>query len=93
MSRYRRGIEKARHHDQQGAIDDYSATIEMPDAPPDVKAMAFYNRGLARLSQDDPQAIDDLHHVLEIPQTPSSVRTEAKRKLLRIQRRVDKQSD
>jgi hypothetical protein len=91
--RYRRGMTKARRHDHQGAINDYSAAIEMPDAPPDVKAMAYYNRALARLAEDDPQAADDLNQVLTMKETQPSVRTEARRKLLRIQRCVDRSGD
>ena len=33
LSLYKRGMAKAKKHDHQGAIDDYTATIGMPHAP------------------------------------------------------------
>ncbi len=44
MSLYKRGMAKAKKHDHEGAIANYSAAIDMSDAPPDVKAMALYVR-------------------------------------------------
>ena len=47
LSLYRAGMAKAKKRDFAGAIADYSAAIELPDVPADVKAMVFYNRALA----------------------------------------------
>ena len=33
LSLYRRGMTRAKKHDHQGAIDDYTAMIAMPNAP------------------------------------------------------------
>lgn len=55
MSLYRRGMAKAERHDNEGALGDYTATIEMSTAPADVKAMAFYNRAISRVAIGDNQ--------------------------------------
>ena len=42
LSFYRRGMAKAKRHDHSGAIHDYTTTIEMPETPLDVIAMAIF---------------------------------------------------
>lgn len=87
LSRYRRGMERAKRHDHAGAIDDYTATINMPQVPQDVKAMALFNRALILASDgDNPLARNDLNQVLAMAETPADVRTEARRKLVRMER-------
>jgi len=44
LSLYRSGMGKANKRDYGGAIADYSAAIQAPNIPKDVKAMAIYNR-------------------------------------------------
>lgn len=79
LSWYRRGMERAKRQDHVGAIDDYTATINMPHVPPDVKAMALFNRALMLFSEgDSPLARDDLNMVLAMAETPPEVRTEAR---------------
>ncbi len=88
MSLYKRGMAKARRHDDQGAIDDYTRTINMLDAPAHVKAMALFNRALVYAAAgEDSQATKDLNEVLAMTAAPSDVKTEAKRKLVRMQPR------
>ena len=88
MSLYKRGMAKAKKHDQDGAIDDYSAAIDMSDAPPDVKAMALYNRALVHAAtRDNIKAIDDLKMLLAMAAIPTNVRAAADEKLKRIERR------
>jgi hypothetical protein len=59
----------------------------MPNVPPDVKAMALYNRALMYAADgDDQKATDDLKMVLTMPKAPADVRTEATRKLERMRR-------
>ena len=38
LSLYKRGMAKAKKHDHQGAIDDYTTTIGMPDTPANVES-------------------------------------------------------
>ena len=76
LSLYRRGMERAKRNDHVGTIEDYTATINMPHVPADVKAMALFNRALMLSSDgDNPLALDDLRMVLAMPETPTDVRT------------------
>ena len=85
---YNEAIAKAKKHDCRGAIDDYTATIDMRDVPPDVKAMALYNRALVHTAaKDNPMAIDDLSAVLAMAEPLDHVKTAAKQKLARMERR------
>ena len=87
LSLYRRGMARAKKQDHEGAIDDYTATIDMPCAPPDVKAMALYNRALVySADEDNPKSIDDLNMVLAMAKIPADIKTEARRKLERMKR-------
>jgi hypothetical protein len=88
---YRRGMVRAKKHDYQGAIDDYTATMNMPNAPPDVKAMALYNRALVyAANEDNLKASEDLNMVLAAAKAPADVKTEARRKLERMKRQSSK---
>lgn len=87
---YKRGMSKAQKHDHNGAIEDYSAAIEMPDVPLDVKAMAQYNRSLVyAAANDNAKAVGDLKGVLAMEELPTNVKTAAEEKLKRIKRRYD----
>jgi regulator of sirC expression with transglutaminase-like and TPR domain len=93
LSLYQRGMARARKHDHQGAIADYTATIDIPATPPDVRAMALYNRALVYDAVDEESlAIEDLNLILTMPAAHANVKTEAKRKLVRIERRAQKHS-
>jgi hypothetical protein len=86
---YKRGMRKARNHDHQGAIDDYTAAIEMPNTAPDVKAMGQYNRALAHLAnKNDTKAIEDLNLILVMKEALINVKTMARQELVRIKRRL-----
>ena len=88
LSLYRRGIARTKKHDQQGAIDDYTATIDMPNAPSDVKAMARYNRALVHMATGDyRKGVDDLDVVLAIDEAPSSIKRLAGRRLAKRESR------
>ena len=90
LSLYKRGMAKAKNHNRQGAIDDYSAAINMADTSPDVRAMALYNRALVHAaSKDSAMATDDLKAVLKMEDVPANVKAAAKEKLRRIDRRAD----
>jgi hypothetical protein len=88
LSLYQRGMRKARNHDHEGAIDDYTSVIDTPDASPDVKAMAQYNRALVYLAtKNDPKAIEDLSLILAMQEMLVNIKTMARQKLTRIERR------
>ena len=90
MSLYKRGMAKAKKHDPEGAIDDYSAAIDMSDAPSDVKAMALYNRALVHaVTRDKTNAVNYLKTVLAMAAIPTNVKAAADEKLKRIERRSD----
>lgn len=88
LSFYKRGMEKARSHNHQGAIGDYTATIDMPRAPANMIAMALYNRALAYAAAGDKvKATADLNTILPMLGVPAQVKAEARRRLLRTERR------
>ncbi len=91
LSLYKRGMQRARKHDHQGAIDDYTAAVAMPNTPSDMKAMILFNRGLVRVAAgDEPKGMDDLNLVLAMDEAPSSVKMMARQKLARMQTRSSK---
>lgn len=84
---YRRGILQAKAGRHRAAIDDYTAVLDMPDVPPNVLAMAQYNRALVYCAvADEAHAIHDLHAILGAPHAPEPVKIEARRRLLRMDR-------
>lgn len=94
MSLYRRGMGRAKKHDHQGAIDDYSEMIEMEDAPSDIVAMALYNRALVYVaSGQDQLATNDLNRVLTLNAGHVNVRTMAKQMLFRMDSRTGREND
>ncbi|MCA9216466.1 MAG: hypothetical protein KDB27_25530 [Planctomycetales bacterium] len=91
LSLYRRGLARAKKHDHQGAIDDYSVAIDVPDAPVDVKAMALFNRALVHLASGDfTRGVDDLHTVLAMNEAPATVKKMARQKLAKRESRLRK---
>jgi hypothetical protein len=81
-------MSKANKRDYVGAIADYSAAVELPTIPADVKAMALYNRALAYSSiHEDEKAAADLADVLEMPGLAENVKTAAQQRRERIRRR------
>lgn len=88
LSLYRRGMAKAKIRDHQGAIDDYSAAIDISNAPAQMKAMVLYNRALVySAAGQDSKAIEDLDVVLVMKEALTNVKIEARRMLLRMQNR------
>jgi hypothetical protein len=84
---YRRGMTRAKQHDHEGAIADYTAAIELSDIPDDVIAMALYNRALVYVAAgDDAKGVDDLDSVLAMDGTMVivNVKTMARQKLAKM---------
>ena len=85
--RYRQGMKHAQRHNHQQAIADYSEVIEMAEAPADIRGMALYNRALVYDAMgNEAAAVVDLKRVLTMGGTSEQVRTEAHRKITRIDR-------
>jgi hypothetical protein len=87
LSLYQRGMQWANKHNHSRALDDYSAVIDMSDAPSDLRAMAMYNRALVHAACGDAErAADDLRNVLDGSAAPENVRLAARQKLVRMSR-------
>ena len=91
LSLYKRGMAKAKKHDHQGAVEDYSTTIGMPDTPADLMAMLLYNRALVHVAAgNNRKGADDLEAVLAMNETLVNVKTMARQKLVRMESRSSK---
>ena len=88
LSLYKRGLASAMKHDQKAARDAFTAAIDMRDAPAELRAMALYNRALlSGAANDFRKAIQDLNMVMEMSAAPQKVKSAARHKLDRMQRR------
>ena len=65
----------ANEHDRTAALADYTAVIEMPYSPADIRAMALYpDRSIVyATSHDDANAIRDLRKILETSRAAANV--------------------
>ena len=91
LTLYRRGMAKSNDRDHDGAIEDYTTAIDMKDTPGDVKAMTLYNRALVyAASGNKSKATTDLNMVLEMNEAPPNIKSEAKRKLTRMESKSTK---
>jgi hypothetical protein len=89
---YRRGMARAKGNDQFGAIDDYTATIDMLGAPLDVVAMALFNRSLVFVATgENSKATCDLDAVAAMCKAPARVKAMARQQLIRMRARALKQ--
>ncbi len=83
---HRRGMVRAKLHQNGLAIEDYMTVIEMAVAPASIRAMALYNRALVYYAMsNESEAIDDLKKVLLMTNATEHIRTEARRKLVRME--------
>ncbi|WDI40550.1 hypothetical protein [Bremerella sp. P1] len=90
-SLYRRGMSKAKKHNHQGAIEDYTMALGVPDTPSEMRAMILYNRGLVHVAAGmASEGADDLNAVLAMDEVAPNVKTAAERKLSRIKARKSK---
>lgn len=80
-------MSRAKSQDLPGALEDYTEVIDTPDVPADLKAMALFNRALVHAAQSrNSSAIGDLEKLLAMPSATETVKTEARRKLVRMKR-------
>jgi len=90
---YRSGMEKAKKGDFRGAISDYTAALQVPGIPDDVKGMALYNRAISRSSINEHEsAAEDLASLLKVPHLPENVRVQAHQRRERLRRRSEGKS-
>jgi hypothetical protein len=83
---YKRGLRCTKKHDQHGAMEGFTAAIESPGAPNDVRAMALYNRALLFTAADNfSAAVDDLNAVLAMPDPLRDIKLAVRRRLDRMQ--------
>jgi hypothetical protein len=88
LSLYKQGLASAMKHDQKAALDAFTAAIDMRDAPAHLRAMALYNRALLfGTANDFRKTIQDLNMVMAMTAAPQKVKSAARQKLDRMQRR------
>jgi lipoprotein NlpI len=87
MALYQRGLNNAKRHNYQQAVAEYTEVIESTDAPAEIRGMALYNRALVYDALDNQiLAVADLRQVLGMSGAAEQVRTEARRKIARMDR-------
>ena len=80
--RYKRGMARAKKHNHEGAIDDYTTVIDIVETPADLRAMALYRRALLHVaSGNDAQSVDDLNRLLAMDELLVNTKTMARQKL------------
>lgn len=86
LSRYKRGLRCIKKNDPHGAMENFTAAIDAPDAPDDLRAMALYNRALLFAALDEySAAVDDLNAVLAMADPVREIKLAARRRLDRMQ--------
>jgi hypothetical protein len=84
---YRRAVKKAKGHDLEGAIRDYTVVIEGESTSAPLKAMSLLNRAVAQAaSRHFAEARKDLQSALTAKNAPPEVAAAARAKLDRIGR-------
>ncbi|TWT33873.1 Tetratricopeptide repeat protein [Posidoniimonas corsicana] len=84
---FRRGMVLANVRQYAKAIDAYTTVLATPDIEAGLQAMALYNRALAlSASGDKPAAAVDLEQLLLLSGVSATIKTEARRKLVRMKR-------
>jgi hypothetical protein len=92
LSLYKQGLAKAKLNDLEGAMQSYTAAIEVPDAPEDVRAMALCNRALMFGNfGKTANAAADLNAVLAMTGTLRTIKAAARHRLTRMHRQLDRE--
>ncbi|MEZ6119847.1 MAG: hypothetical protein R3C28_25215 [Pirellulaceae bacterium] len=93
ISLYKRGMARAKKHDHQGALRDYTTAIEVPGAPTGLLAMVLYNRALVYVATgNERKGAADLDAVLAMNEALVNVKTMARQKLAKIESRASKRN-
>lgn len=86
---YRRGMARAKLAQHAAALDDYREVIESDHVAASMLAMALYNRALVYDAQGELAAARrDLQRLLEVPGAAERVKTEARRRVLRMDNKL-----
>jgi hypothetical protein len=86
LSLYKSGLKCTKKNDPQGAMTNFTAAVESPGAPDDLRAMALYNRALLFTAADNfSAAVDDLNAVLAMQDPLREIKLAARRRLDRMQ--------
>lgn len=85
LSLYKRGLKCTKKNDPQGAMESFTAAIDSPGAPDDLRAMALYNRALLLAALDKySAAVADLNAVLAMTDALREIKLAARRRLDRM---------
>ena len=86
---YRRGMLRAKRGQHTAALEDYGAVIELEHVDEGMLAMALYNRALVYDAQGNrPGAVTDLKRLLLLNAAAERVKTEARRRLVRMDQKL-----
>ena len=73
---------------------DFTAVVEIPDAPAEEKGKALVNRGLTKaLAGDTPGALADYTAAIEMPDAPAEVKAAAQQGIERLSGDSDNQPE
>ena len=87
---YKDGLAHANAHRYDKAIANYSTVVDMRQAPLDIQSMARLNRALVYAHQGDVStAHKELTIVIHDEAAPDSVKTSAREKLKRMEKRTN----
>jgi tetratricopeptide (TPR) repeat protein len=87
--RHRRGVLRAKRGQHAAALEDYREVIEYDQVDDSMLAMTLYNRALVYdLLGKRAEAIEDLERLQQLSRAPERVKTEARRRLLRMDQRL-----
>ena len=90
-SLYRRGMHKAKNHDRDGALEDYTTALGIHGTPAGLIAMVLFNRALVYVAAGEHRkGIADLDAVLSMSGARADVKTMARQKLLRMECRTSR---
>lgn len=86
---YRRGMARAKLGQHAAALEDYREVIEQEQVAQNMLAMALYNRALVYDAQGDVRAArSDLQRLLDLTGAPERVKTEARRRVVRMDHKL-----
>jgi hypothetical protein len=78
MALLNRGVARGQRGDTEGELADYSAVIDMPEAPSKQRAEALFNRGVARgKTPDTGGGLADFSTLIAMPDVPPELRAKA----------------
>lgn len=93
LAKVNEGMVCAKKGETDEAIKYYTDVVDSPESPRDVIAMAMFNRALVYTAIDKlREATDDLRAILGMPEAITKIKKSARDKLVRMQRKLDRES-